>query len=264
MLASVPASCPVVVVDNASQHEDAAAVKDLVEQRNGQFLVNVENLGFGVACNQGAELAKTEFLLFLNPDSVLDATAIDALVAAADRNPDAVAFNPRISNANGSPYFKRSSRLLPRDTYLPKGWPEADCLVPVLTGAAFFVRRMAFEAVGGFDPKIFLYHEDDDLSLRMKESQGTLMFVHDARVTHQSGHSTLRSPETAAFKAFHMGRSRVYATSKHAVEKEPGKAVREGVMALLSPENLISKRRRRKNVSFLKGVLSEVSNSRDD
>lgn len=213
MLASIPVGTSIVIVDNASNNCD---IKEELNVRDGmQVIHNVENLGFGTACNIGAAQAQTEFLLFLNPDARLLDGSLDALVAAADDFPAASAFNPAITDNHNRPYFKRSSVLL-QDLRKPaRGWPPSSREVTVLSGAALFVRRAAFEAVGGFDPKIFLYHEDDDISLRLKADCGPLYFVRDARVSHDGGNGSPRSLETAALKAFHMGCSRIYATRKH-------------------------------------------------
>jgi N-acetylglucosaminyl-diphospho-decaprenol L-rhamnosyltransferase len=251
MLASVPEGTRVVIVDNSPEADPA--LTQLAEGRGAQLVLNRENLGFGVACNIGAAGAETEFLLFLNPDAALAPDALGHLTAAMDRYPKASAANPRIAEADGSPYFKRRSVLIPRREWLPRGWPAADREVPVLSGAALFVRRSAFEAVGGFDSQIFLYHEDDDLSIRLKRDCGPLMFVRDALATHQGGASTARSPEVAAFKGWHMGRSRVYAMRKHGAIYPLATFTTAAVLQTLSPSNFLSRRRRAKQMAFLRG-----------
>jgi GT2 family glycosyltransferase len=262
MLASVPRGSTAIVVDNASR--EAAALADLAQAHGAHLIRNDDNRGFGPACNIGAAKARTEFVLFLNPDARLGDGALEALVAAADAHPEAAAFNPAITDGKGRPYFKRGSVLLPASARLPAGWPAADREVPVLTGAAFFVRRAAFEAVGGFDPVIFLYHEDDDLALRLKTQVGPLMFVHGARVTHDAGNSTVRSPASAAFKAFHMGRSRVYAARKHHLPGAGRKALVSALVQLASPLTLLSARKRAKQLAFLRGVLDGLRRPTDN
>ena len=256
MLQSLPAGTACVIVDNASEDHDALA--DLARSHGARLIHNNDNRGFGTACNMGAAGATTEFLLFLNPDARLQDGALDALVAAADTYAHAVAFNPAITEASGKPYFKRGSVLLPRSQKLAPGWPDTDREVPVLTGAAFFVRRAAFEAAGGFDPEIFLYHEDDDLALRLRTAGGGLMFVRDARVMHDAGNSTVRSSRSAAFKAFHMGRSRVYAARKHHLPGAGRKALMSALLQLISPLTLLSGRKRAKQSAFLRGVLAAL------
>jgi N-acetylglucosaminyl-diphospho-decaprenol L-rhamnosyltransferase len=254
MLASVPHGVRVVVVDNAST--DQAALAALAMRPGVHLIHNDDNRGFGVACNIGAAAVATEFILFLNPDAELRPDALEALLDAMQRYPKASAMNPRITNADASPYFKRRSVIMPGSEAMARGWPDADREVTVLTGAALLVRRADFEAVGGFDPAIFLYHEDDDLSRRLRAQCGPIMFIRGAEVRHLSGHSTARSPATAAFKAWHMGRSRVYAMRKHHRPLAFARSLVSGVVQCLSPMTLISRRKRAKAWAFLRGVIS--------
>lgn len=254
MLASVPKGVPVVIVDNASS--DGAALAALAGQHGARLVVNGKNRGFGVACNIGAAAADTEFLLFLNPDAELDPDCIARLEAAFDRYPKAVAMNPRILESDGRPYFKRRSVLLPRRDWMARGWPESDREVSVLSGAALMARKADFDTVGGFDPNIFLYHEDDDLSLRLRALRGPVMFIRDAAVRHAGGQSTVRSADSAAFKAWHMGRSRVYAARKHGRPLPFLASLLSAVGQAALPWSLLSRRGRAKRIAFLKGVLS--------
>ncbi|UYP69871.1 glycosyltransferase family 2 protein [Thalassobacter stenotrophicus] len=245
---------PVILVDNASS--DVAALEDIARQYSAKLILNPTNLGFGVACNQGAKKATTEFLLFLNPDASLAPNAINELVAAAERYPRASALNPRIAETDGTPSFKRRSHLMPRSEKMARGWPVEDCDVTVLSGAALFVRRADFDAVGGFDPQIFLFHEDDDLSRRLRSERGPIMFIPSAFVTHQGGSSSGRSPKIAALKAWHMSRSRVYATRKHGMPAPFFMALLSSIRQLLSVQILLSPRKRAKQWAFFRGVLS--------
>ena len=142
-----------------------------------------------------------------------------------------------------------------RREWLPRGWPSADREVPVLSGAALFVRRADFEAVGGFDPQIFLYHEDDDLSLRLSAERGPLVFVRDALVRHQGGRSSARSPAVAALKARAGHGSRVYAARKHGLPLARSRVIGSALLQLASPLTWISPRKRAKQTAFLRGVL---------
>lgn len=254
MLASIPEGVAIVLIDNGST--DVASVAAAADRAGARLVRNPANRGFGTACNQGAALAGTEFLLFLNPDARLCPGSIGALEAAADAAGSAVAFNPAISAPGGKPWFKHRSVLLPRAAWLKRGQPDGDREVPVLSGAALFVRRHAFAATGGFDENIFLYHEDDDLSLRLAAGQGALRFVGAARVVHAGGRSSARSPEVAALKGWHMGRSRVYATRKHQRPYPFALAMLTALAQLASPVALLSPRKRAKQAGFLRGVWS--------
>lgn len=256
MLASIPAGTPTIIVDNASA--DRAALQNLCDRFSVQLLLSPENVGFGRGCNLGAAVATTEFLLFLNPDATLMPDTLALLEDAADRYPTASAMNPRITNADGSAFFKRRSALMPNSETMPRGWPAGDQEVTVLVGAAFFVRRTDFDAVGGFDPAIFLFHEDDDLARCLRRDRGPLMFIHGAVVRHIGGRTTDDSPASAGFKAWHMARSRVYAARKHQQPLVFTKALLFALRNLLAPDMPFSARRRAKNWGYFKGVLSTL------
>ncbi|MFT6450743.1 MAG: GT2 family glycosyltransferase [Halocynthiibacter sp.] len=214
-----------------------------------------QNIGFGPACNRGAQAAKTEFIFFLNPDAELGDGAIDALLAAASRHPKGAAFSPRIANANGSAFFKRRSVLLPKSQWLAKGWPESEVTLPVLSGSAIFLRRADFAP---FDPNIFMYHEDDDWSINHAKTTGPLIFVPAANVLHDAGHSSGRAADITKFKAYHLGRSRVYSMVKYEVPLAFVRSVMAAGFGLLSPLVLLSKRKRAKAIGFWNGVTSNA------
>ena len=142
-------------------------------------------------------------------------------------------------------WFKRGGAL-----------PEDDCEVTGLSGAALFVRQADFEAVGGFNPDIFLYHEDEDLCFRLRQSCGPLMFVRKAEVQHIGGASTPSSLESVAFKGWHMGRSGAYVARKNGKAGGYGRTLAKAMLQLASPLCWISRRKRVKQYSILRGVLS--------
>lgn len=252
MLESVPGGTSVVLVDNAST--DTQTLQYLAAQHGATLLLNADNIGFGPACNQGAAKAETEFLLFLNPDAQLWPGALDALIDAARTYPDASAFNPRILDRNDRQSFRRGSKIKPKER-LKGALPTADTEVSVLAGSAIFCRRVLFERIGGFDPAIFMYHEDDDLSFRLREN-GPIMYCHAAKVVHLSGHGSPRSPQVAAFKAYYSARSRVYTLEKYGHPWPRLNALGAALLRLIAPDTLLLKRKRAKNIGYLKGVLS--------
>ena len=252
MLSSIHADTPVILVDNASPETDA--LQELAAAHGVTLKLNDENVWFGVACNQGAAGAETEFLLFLNPDAELQPGALEALLEAAEKYPKASAFNPRILDSKGWQSFRRWSKIKPRER-LKGPIPTSDSEVSVLSGSAILCRRTLFENIGGFDPAIFMYHEDDDLSLRLRE-HGPLMYCHNAKVVHLSGHGSPRSPEIAAFKAYYSARSRVYALGKYGHPRPRLSTFRVAILKLFEPDNLLSKRKRSKNIGFMRGIIS--------
>ena len=258
MLASVPVGTKVIIIDNCSN--DLIALKDLCSRLGVALIENSANEGFGTACNRGAELATSEFMLFLNPDSILMSDTLDELAKAAQRNPTATGFNPRIESDNGKPSFNYKSSLLPRSEWMDRGWPSSDCEVNILSGCAMFIPRLDFIALGGFDPKIFLFHEDDDLALRLRK-RGPLVFVYDALIRHSVGSSSGGSLEVAIFKEWHLGYSRVYVMRKHGLAFPFIRSLARAIFKVASPIVLLSHQKRAIRWSFLQGTFSAFSDT---
>ncbi|MDE0784326.1 MAG: glycosyltransferase family 2 protein [Planktomarina sp.] len=254
MLKSIPAGTLVILVDNASS--DTSALQILANEHGAELQLNADNIGFGPACNQGAAKAKTEFLLFLNPDTELQPKALDALIEAAKNHKDASGFNPRILDSRGRQSFRHGSKLRPKER-LKGPIPTKDAKISVLAGSAIFCRRALFEQIGGFDPAIFMYHEDDDLSLRLCD-HGPLMYCHTAQVMHLSGHGSPRAPLVAAFKGYHSARSRVYTLGKYGHPRPELNTLGAATLRLAGLDNLVSKRKRAKNIGYMKGALSAL------
>lgn len=251
-LASLPASVSAIVVDNASSDETvalaAAAGAKVVELKN--------NIGYGGACNVGASTGKAPFLLFVNPDIRFETGAIKVLLAAAEAHPNAV-FNPRLHHGSRR-HFRRWSRLLPKSDFWQGPPPEVDCEIPVLSGACIFIRREHFERIGGFDPDIFLFHEDDDLSLRLRQAGVELRIANKAIVDHAEGNSSARSVDSGRIKGEAMGRSLVYVMNKHKRPLSvPGELLRS-YLKLLLPHVLFNAARRSKLRGFIRGLSSRA------
>jgi len=255
MLLSVPSDVSVLVVDNAST--DLSILKKICSKSNVKLIENDTNIGFGAACNIGAESATTDYLFFVNPDCVLKENCIDELVATALRNPRAVAFNPRIMQRDGKPSFNYKSTLLPRSQWMARGWPEDDQAINILSGCALFVRQVDFNAVGGFDSNIFLYHEDDDLSLRLSD-RGPLMFSYNSIVSHSIASSSGHSEHISAFKAWHLGYSRIYAMNKHSMLLPILIVFLLALSKALLPDIIFSNYKRQKRWAFLAGISSSI------
>ncbi|PVA09777.1 glycosyltransferase family 2 protein [Pelagivirga sediminicola] len=257
MLASVPDVCPVVIVDNGSA--DMEQIRNLAKRPHGKLIENGQNLGFGRACNTGAAAATTQFILFLNPDTVLGEKTLEILLAAAAQHPEAGAFNPRILDDTGDRVLKRKSDLIPRSEHMPRGGPPAGGELAILTGAAIFMRKRDFDKIGGFDPAIFLFYEDDDLAVRLRQNTCPLILVDDARVSHIGGGSS-SGPRIAVerLKAWHMGWSRLYTMRKHHRPLARSRAVGHALARIISPAMLFSRLRFVKRTAFLRGTLAAL------
>ena len=255
MLDSISEDIPIILIDNGSK--DINKIRNLTNKKNIQLIENSINIGFGAACNVGAFKAKTKFVLFLNPDAILNVNTLHSLLIASKEYSNCSAMNPRIIGKNKKPFFKRRSHLLPRSQWMRHGWPIGDKQVSILSGSALFVKLEYFCAIGGFDENIFLFHEDDDLSLRLKRNFGPLMFIYDAVITHDSGNSSIRSNKNTALKAWHMGQSKIYTVKKYKIPYGMTRAIIHASLKLFSPECIFSKRRRIKNYNYFKGIINQ-------
>lgn len=255
LLLSIPKESEVILVDNSKDQE----TKEIANSYDCVLIQNKENIGYGSACNLGAEKASGSHLLFINPDSELKPGTLDELIKATDRYPNASAFNPKIIDRTGKQDFKRRSVLLPKSEWMSKKFPTFDKDVSVLSGAAIFIKKEKFQQIKGFDEKIFLYHEDDDISIRLKNKIGNLMYIHNAVITHIGGSSSSKDESIAKIKGYHMGRSRVYAQKKHNIKAVTIRNIMLSLFQVLSPEMLFSKRKRAKYTYFLKGVFAELN-----
>ena len=211
-LATGPAMDGIVIVDNASSDTSL----DFLEQgefsgANIRLVRNSANRGFAAACNQGAALAATPYLLFINPDCRIQSGALSRLVAALEETPDAGMAGPLILNTDGSEqrgcrrYLPDPHRALMRVLGLGKpdaygrvaGFdltgtplPPRPAEVEAISGACMLVKRGVFEKVGGWDEGYFLHCEDLDLCMRLGRAGFWTLFVPDALVTHVQGVSS--------------------------------------------------------------------------
>ena len=197
----------VVLADNGSDDgAPQAAVGPGV-----RLLVTGGNVGYGRAANLGASGFTGDWLVVANPDVIWTPGALDELLAAGRRWPDAGCLGPAIRTPDDRLY--PSARAFPS---LGRGighavfgwwWPanpwtrsyRAETGSPVesttgwLSGSCMLLRREAFEAVAGFDPSYFMYCEDMDLCRRLAEAGWTNVYVPSAVITHLGGHATSRS-----------------------------------------------------------------------
>ena len=209
-LASLPAGTPAIVVDNASSDGSA----DIAEEAGAKILRLGANAGYGVANNAGIEAASTPYVLLLNPDARLRPGCLEILLNAAEERPDAALLVPTILKADGSAFAKWSTPIC-APVFRPQ--PAGDGLrdIAFASGAVVLARRDRFLAIGGFDPAIFLYFEDDDLSRRVLDGGWRILHVPAAMADHTGNTSTPPSPALTRLKHFHLGWSERHVRLKH-------------------------------------------------
>jgi GT2 family glycosyltransferase len=195
-LLEYPASLlEVVVVDNASTDR----TRDMLARRfpNVQLVPLETNLGFAAACNEGAAVATSEYVAFLNNDAIADPQWLRAMLAAIEAGPfgTACAASRIVSRDGGEvEYDGAGSNLFaagrPHSTWGWPGTPEPPRLgSPVLfaSGGAMLVRRSVFLEAGGFDSEYFAYFEDVDFGWRLWLLGHAVAYAPDAVVRHVGG-----------------------------------------------------------------------------
>ena len=161
----------IIIVDNS---QDFETTKEFSNKPHLKILSPKRNLGFGTACNLGANASSRDYLFFVNPDCILKEKTIENLYQASQKYKNASAFSPKILDSKGKQTFKRRSVLLSRKDWMSRVPPTEDSEVTVIAGSAFLIEKTKFLSIGGFDENIFLFHEDDDLSIRLRNTIGPL------------------------------------------------------------------------------------------
>lgn len=219
----------VVVVDNASTDD---SLIDLPDDALPLLVVrNADNRGFGAACNQGARLCSADFLLFLNPDTQVEADALGRAVAhlcSTDGAPAGVC-GAHLLDAHGRTHRHCARQATPRrllahlsgidrlapwtSGYLMRRWDHAESrTVDHVMGAFYLIRRPLFDALGGFDERFFVYLEDLDLSERVRQAGWAIHYRADVRVFHKGGGT---SEQIKARRLYYSLNSRLRYTRKH-------------------------------------------------
>jgi GT2 family glycosyltransferase len=199
-----PGEFEVVVVDNASSDGSAEAVASVYPQV--KLICCRENKGFAWANNRAAALAKGQYWLLLNPDTIVHPGAIDRLLRYVASLPRVAGVGPRLVNPDGSlqlsiwrmPTLVREwwrlfhlDRLYPLSEY-PSSMLTSQLTrrVEVLHGACLLLRCEAIRGPALFDEDYFVYSEEIDLCDRLGNAGWELHWVPDAVVTHKGSQST--------------------------------------------------------------------------
>jgi GT2 family glycosyltransferase len=219
----------VVVVDNGSSTDPA---EPGVSALPIQLIRNARNVGFAAACNQAAAESRADYLLFLNPDVVLGPGGLTASVSLLEdeRHRDTGVVGIQLVDERGTvtrTCARRPRRLTflasllrlhrlwpgPLTSYLMLEWDHAASRdVDHVTGAFYLVRRAVFVALGGFDERFFVYFEDLDLSMRVRQAGWTIRYVAGVRARHRGGWA---SGDWRSVRLYHDWRSRAAFSRKH-------------------------------------------------
>jgi GT2 family glycosyltransferase len=197
-----PVGLEIVVVDNASADGSADAVRALFPEVS--VVANRTNLGFGQAANQGFRKSSGEYVLLLNPDVTAAPGSLERMLRFMEEHRDVGLLLPKLLNADGTVQsscrtFYTFPVLLLRRTplgaifrnarsvrvHLMADWDHSQVReVDWGLGAAMLVRRSAVSQGAPFDERFFIYFEDVDLCLRLKQSGWKVVYFPEAPMFH--------------------------------------------------------------------------------
>jgi len=197
----------IIVVDNASTD----GTVDLIRNKYPDLILtsNDTNKGFAYANNQGIQQARGRYLLFLNPDTIIQPNAIEKMLAFLEQNKNVGAVGPKLLNKDFT--IQHSVRTFPtfrgalyRHTILRylglfknhhERWRMKDFKCDRLTdvdqlmGAAILAEKDLVLKMGGFDEQFFMYYEEVDFCYRIKNAGYRIVFFPDASIIHLGGKS---------------------------------------------------------------------------
>lgn len=228
-LTKCPLPIEIIIVDNASVDDSIASIESFPSIT---ITRNATNTGFASACNQGIAQATTDYLLFLNPDCILEKTTLSGLLTELQSDGKIGMVGGLIVNPDGSEqggarravptpwrsfvrafglshFAKRWPKLF-FDFYLHKQpLPEAPIEVEAISGACMLVKREAIADVGLWDEGYFLHCEDLDWCMRFRQKDWKILFVPSARVLHEQGSCSRSRPVFVEWHK-HKGMMRFY------------------------------------------------------
>jgi len=201
----------VIVVDNASTDGSVAYLQPRFPHVN--FIQSPSNLGFAKACNLGLQQATGDYILYLNPDTLLAEDTLETGLNFFETHADAGAIGVRMIDGAGK-FLKESKRAFPSPVTslfklfgLSRLFPHSKTFsryhlghlnahqnheVDVLAGAFMLMPKNVVDSVGGFDEVFFMYGEDVDLSYRIQKHGYKNYYLAETEIIHFKGESTKR------------------------------------------------------------------------
>jgi GT2 family glycosyltransferase len=213
----------IIVSDNGSTDGSVEFVRGSFP--SVRLVENRANLGFAKGNNAGIRVASGEYILILNPDTIIQNNALEKLVSFADRSPKAAAFGCRVLNADGS--FQNPARPIPTvrgyllaavylrwlgristrfssDIY-PAWDGRTEREVGYQSGCCVMFRGELLRDLGGFDERFFYHFEETDLCARVWKSGYSVLYDPGSEIVHLGGQSVGRFPIRFALEKYRSG-----------------------------------------------------------
>lgn len=207
----------IIVVDNLSSDSSHKLCKEKFEQIT--LIENDENLGYCEGNNVGINHAKGDFLVILNPDTLVEPTWLDELINAFSKYGDGI-YQPKILASSDHNLLLSTGNMLQLFGFgFSRGKGEKDTnqyeqddLIGYASGTCLFTSSKIMKSLSGFDPFLFAYHDDLDLCWRAYLTGIKSYYVHSSIIYHPiEGYSFKWSP----FKFYLMERNRLYCLFTH-------------------------------------------------
>jgi len=199
----------IIIVDNNSKQDDFLTLKEYCNQLTNVSLIRSKlNLGFSGGNMLGVQYAESEYLFFLNNDTLLQNDCLQLLLNFMQHNQNVGVCTAQMYDQNNNfhcsfGYFpslglkllgSSALRILEPNLYPSKRKVYTQPIqVQLVTGAAMFVNYHHFAKVGGFDTNYFLYCEEEDLAMKLKKKGFAAYLVPEAKFIHFMGKSTERN-----------------------------------------------------------------------
>ena len=225
----------IIVVDNHSQDNTVGWLKKYIRTSakirskigvDLSLIANNENLGFAKANNQGIKIARGEYILLLNSDTIVKNGALGKMVSFMEERKEFAILGLKLLNADGTPqpslgkfptlpvvaamlfleHFLPASLL--RVRWSPKNGREGDWVM----GAALLLRREVYEKIGGLDENIFMYMEEVEWCFRAKKAGFRVYFYPQAEIIHLGRGSSKSGKKEPILQIF---RGLIYFYEKH-------------------------------------------------
>lgn len=226
----------IIVVDNNSVDGSCEMVKHKFTN-DVKLIENKENVGFSKANNQAIKIAKGEYILLLNPDTVVDEACFSKVINFMDKTPDAGSVGVKMIDGSGK-YLPESKRGLPTPDVafykifgLAALFPKSKKFgkyhlgfldknethqVDVLAGAFMMLRKSVLNKIGLLDEDYFMYGEDIDLSYRVTKAGFFNYYFADTTIIHYKGESTKKTSVNFVFTFY---RAMIIFAQKHYSQK---------------------------------------------
>jgi GT2 family glycosyltransferase len=229
--ASEHTNIEILVIDNNSVDGSEEMMKEKFPQI--PYIMNKENLGFSKANNQGMRMAKGEYVLLLNPDTVVEELTFRKTIDFMNSHPNAGGLGVRMLDGRGK-FLPESKRGLPTPSVafykifgLSSIFPKSKTFgkyhlgylnefetheVEILSGAFMLMRKSVLDKIGLLDEAFFMYGEDIDLSYRIIQGGFKNYYFPETRIIHYKGESTKKSSVNYVFVFY---RAMIIFANKH-------------------------------------------------